>query len=396
MINVALVIDAIGSYGRGLLRGIARFVHTNSDWAVRYEEWTEQDDLPRWLARGKFQGVLCRVRNSRQFEALRRLGVPIVDLGSLISPPGVANIHSDHLRIAQLAAEHLIHCELSHFAYCGFEGRLFSQLRLAAFQKVLGTRSREPLVFDVSLRSSGLSAKAKRDGQAISYDSKLGAWLNRLPKPVGIMACNDICGRHILAVCQEIGLRVPEQVAVIGVDNDEVLCELAIPALSSVDPGADKIGFDAAELLNDIIRGAPLPVEPLLVAPRDVVMRTSTDIIAAGDETVVAAMRYIRNHATGTTTVEQVLQYLADQSMLVSRSTLERRFKALLGFLPHDEIVRVRIDRIERLLKGTEYPLWRIAEIVGLGDEPHLSRFFKLYKGMAPGEFRRRTGLGLV
>ena len=125
-------------------------------------------------------------------------------------------------------------------------------------------------------------------------------------------------------------------------------------------------------------------------------MRTSTDIIAAGDETVVAAMRYIRNHATGTTTVEQVLQYLADQSMLVSRSTLERRFKALLGFLPHDEIVRVRIDRIERLLKGTEYPLWRIAEIVGLGDEPHLSRFFKLYKGMAPGEFRRRTGLGLV
>ncbi len=395
MINVALVIDAIGSYGRGLLRGIARFVHTNSDWAVRYEEWTEQDDLPHWLSRGKFQGVLCRVRNSRQFEPLRRLGIPIVDLGSLISPTGVANIHSDHLRIAQIAAEHLVLCELSNFAYCGFEGRQFSQLRLAAFQKFLSQRGAESQVFEVSLRSSGLS-KRRREGQALSYDSKLAAWLNGLPKPVGIMACNDLCGRHILAVCQELALRVPEQVAVVGVDNDEVLCELAIPALSSVDPGSDKIGFEAAELLNQIIRGAKLPVKPLLVAPRDVVMRTSTDVIAAGDETVVAAMRYIRNHAGTTTTVEDVLQHLADQSLLISRSTLERRFKALLGFLPHDEIVRVRIDRIERLLKGTEYPLWRIAEIVGLSDEPHLSRFFKLYNGMAPGEFRRRASLGLI
>jgi transcriptional regulator GlxA family with amidase domain len=107
-------------------------------------------------------------------------------------------------------------------------------------------------------------------------------------------------------------------------------------------------------------------------------------------------MRYIRNHAGSTTTVEHVLQHLADQSLLVSRSTLERRFKALLGFLPHDEIVRVRIDRIERLLRGTEYPLWRIAEIVGLSDEPHLNRYFKLYRGLAPGEFRRRASLRLI
>ncbi len=395
MINVALVIDAIGSYGRGLLRGIARFVHTNSDWAVRYEEWTEQDDLPTWLTRGKFQGVLCRVRNSRQFGPLRRLGVPIVDLGSLESPRDVANIHSDQFQIARIAAEHLVRCELPNFGYCGFEGRHFSQMRLVAFQKFLRAQNAEPHVFEASLRTRELSQN-RRNGRASSYDPKLAAWLNRIPKPVGIMACNDLCGRHILAVCQEIGLRVPEQVAVIGVDNDEVLCELAIPALSSVDPGADKIGFEAAELINQIIRGAKVPTKPLLIAPREVIMRTSTDIIAAGDATVVAAMRYIRNQAGATITVEDILQHLADQSMLVSRSTLERRFKSLLGFFPHDEIVRVRINRIERLLKGTEYPLWRIAETVGLSDEPHLNRYFKLYKGLAPGEFRRRASLGLI
>jgi LacI family transcriptional regulator len=139
-----------------------------------------------------------------------------------------------------------------------------------------------------------------------------------------------------------------------------------------------------------------VPTKPLLIASREVIMRTSTDIIAAGDATVVAAMRYIRNQAGATITVEDILQHLADQSMLVSRSTLERRFKSLLGFFPHDEIVRVRINRIERLLKGTEYPLWRIAETVGLSDEPHLNRYFKLYKGLAPGEFRRRASLGLI
>ncbi len=392
---MALVIDAIGSYGRGLLRGIARFAHTNSDWAVQYEEWTAQDNLPNWLTRGKFKGVLCRVRKAGQFEPLRRLGVPIVDLGSLPAPRGVVNIHGDHVGIAQIAAEHLVKCELSNFAYCGFEGPDFSELRRAAFQKYISQCGSQSTVFQMPVCKGGFS-RAKHNRRAVSNDSKLAAWLKELPKPVGIMACNDLCGRQILAACQEINIRVPEQIAVIGVDNDEVLCELAIPALSSVDPGADKIGFDAAELLSQIIKGARMPSETLLVAPREVVARTSTDIIASGDATVVAAMRFIRDHTDKTVSVEDILDYLANHSLLVSRSTLERRFKTVLGFGPRDEIVRVRIERIERLLRNTDYPLWKIAEMLGFSDEPHLQRFFSKYKGMAPGEFRRRVGLGLL
>jgi LacI family transcriptional regulator len=392
MMNVALIIDAIGSYGRGLLRGIARFVHSNSDWAVRYEEWRDGDDMPRWLEQGNFQGVLCRVRNLRQFEPLQRLGVPIVDLGSLQTPANVANIHSDHTAISRLAAEHLRHCELPNFGYCGFRGQPFSDLRFAAFQEHLANQGITTFAIQIPMAMSGRSKK-KRDGKSASSDPKLAAWLKRIPKPAGIMACNDLCGRHILAVCQEMGLRVPDQIAVIGVDNDEVLCELAIPALSTIDPGADRIGFEAAELLNQIIHRAELSEKRILIAPREVIVRTSTDTIAVDDSMVVAAMRYIRSQAGKTTTVDDVLQHLADRAMLVSRSTLERRFKTLLGFLPHDEIVRVRISRIERLLRSTEYPLARVATIVGLSDEPHLYRFYKAYRGMAPGEFRRHINL---
>ncbi len=394
MINVGLVIDAIGSYGRGLLRGIARFVHANPSWAVRYEEWAEGDAVPRWLARGQFDGVLCRIRKPRQFESLRRLNIPIVDLGSLPPPPGIANIHSDHTAISRLAAEHLLACELPNLAYCGFEGQLASTHRQIAFQEHLAGRGIRPAVLQIAVRVRAGSQPlrtihaTRRTAHAEPHDPALALWLDRLPKPVGIMACNDLCGRRILAVCQRKGLHVPEQVAVIGVDNDEVLCALAIPALSSVEPGSDRIGFGAAELLDRLIKGAQVPSTALLVVPLEVVPRTSTDTIFVADPMVVRALRYIRTE-TRIPAVEDVLTHLNNHSMLVSRSTLERRFKTLLGFLPHDEIVRVRLRRIERLLRGTEYPLWRIAEISGLGGEPHLNRFFKSHRNLSPGQFRR-------
>ena len=388
MINVGLIIDAIGSYGRGLLRGIARFVHANPSWAVQYEEWMEGDAVPRWLARGQFHGVLCRMRNPRQFESLRRLKVPIVDLGSLPPPPDIANIHSDHAAISRMAAAHLLACELPNLAYCGFEGQLASAHRMRAFQDYLAGHGIRPAVFQAAVPMR-MRSPIKPKAPAEPYDSALAAWLDRVPKPVGIMACNDLCGRRILAVCQRKGLCVPEQVAVIGVDNDEVLCALAIPALSSVDPGADRIGFGAAELLDRLIKGDQVPPAPLLVAPLEVLTRTSTDTIAVGDSMVVAALRYIRTEA-GVPTIEDILAHLDSHRILVSRSTLERRFKMLLGFLPHDEIIRVRVNRIEKLLRSTEFPLWRIAKMAGLADEPHLNRFFRSHRGISPGEFRRR------
>ncbi len=377
--KIALVIDANGSYGRGLLRGIARYAHSNGSWQVTYEEWFEGDALPQWLAPRKFQGVLCRIRNPRQFAALERLRIPVVDLGSMDYSGNIVHVHGDHRAIAKLAADHLMQCGLSVFAYCGFAKQRFSERRSAAFQEYLHQRGSSASLFLLDHKPGGA------DGNL-----PLLQWLADLPKPAGLMACNDLCGRQVLAACQQLRLRVPEEIALVGVDNDEVLCELAIPSMTSVDPAAQRIGFEAAELLDRLIAGEAPPPGFVLVAPSEIVTRTSTDTFAVDDPLLVAALRCIRERGGSGLSIKDVLQHLCQQGMPVSRSTLERRFAALLRPLPHQEIIRARLHRIERLLRNTEYPLWRIAELTGFNSEPQLNHFFKRYRGITPGNFRLR------
>jgi LacI family transcriptional regulator len=390
MNHIALVIDAIGSYGSGLLRGVARFAHTHPNWTVEYQPWLEEESLPTWLSRGKFQGVLCRIRNPRHFAMLQRLRVPIVDLGSLEPPKNIGNIHSDHGVIAQLAAEHLIQCGMHVFAYCGFAAQRASETRAAAFQSYLTGKGFNVLTFIGHASSDAALRRVPGWRSSLDYKTLL-PWLKGLPKPVGIMACNDICGRLVLAGCHQVGIRVPEEIVLVGVDNDETLCELAVPTMTSVDPAADRIGFDAAELLDKMIADGKVPTASVLVPPAGIIARTSTDIIAVSDPVVAKALRYIREYTGKGLTVEKVLDYLSEQHMLVSRSTLERRFLAMSGFSPYDEINRVRLERIERLLRNTQYPLTRIAELTGFGAVSHLMRFFKRYRGQTPGNFRRAS-----
>ncbi len=390
MINIALVIDAIGSYGSGLLRGISRFSHTHPNWTVEYEPWMEEENLPRWLFRGKFQGVVCRIRNPHQFASLRRLRVPIVDLGSLEPPKGIANIHSDHHAIAQLAADNLIQCGLHTFAYCGFESQQASERRAVAFQQYMSEKGFTPQVFISQSRRGTGARRAPGWRSSIDYANLL-PWLKALPKPAGIMACNDICGRLVLAGCQQAGIHVPEEIVLVGVDNDEVLCELAVPTMTSVDPAADRIGFEAAEMLDSVIGGVKAPNKPQLVPPAGVVTRTSTNTIAVADPLVAKALRYIREYTGRGLTVDSVLDYLANDNMLVSRCTLERRFMSVAGFSPYEEINRVRLTRIDRLLLNTRYPLTRVAELTGFDAESHLNRFFKRYRGQTPGRFRQQS-----
>ncbi len=390
MINIALVIDALGSYGSGLLRGISRFAHTHPNWTVEYEPWMEEENLPRWLFRGKFHGVLCRIRNPRQFASLRRLRVPIVDLGSLEPPNGIANIHSDHQAIAELAADHLMQCGLHTFAYCGFESQQASERRAAAFHAYMSEKGFDPRVFISPSRRGGGARRSPGWRSSIDY-AHLLPWLKALPKPAGIMACNDICGRLVLAGCQHAGIHVPAEIVLVGVDDDEVLCELAVPTMTSINPAADKIGFEAAEMLDSIIGGVKPPAKAQLVPPAGVITRRSTDTIAVADPLVAKALRYIREYTGKGLTVDKVLDYLANDNMLVSRCTLERRFMSMAGFSPYEEINRVRLNRIERLLLNTRYPLTRIAELTGFDAECHLNRFFKRYRGQTPGRFRLQS-----
>ena len=394
MRTIALIIDTVGSYGRGLLSGVARFVQTHIGWQVIYEERKGIDNLPKWLVRGSCQGILARVRDQKQLASLRRLGVPLVSLGELpLQAAGVTEIFGDHRMIGQLAAEHLIERQLRHFGFYGSGGAAFSDLRLDGFRSYLESQKHEAHIFLEEKWEPGVS-RYKRRGDPFWEDAQLNLWLKTLPKPIGIMACNDYFGRLLLSACQRNGVHVPNDVAVIGVDNDEIICDLAVPPLTSVDPAADAIGFRAAELLHEMLDGNIAPAKTIYFPPKGVVARASTNVIAVADPVIVEALQFIRDQGGIAITTEDILDHLSKASMLVSRSTLERKFQSRLGFAPHDEIARVRLEHIERLLTSTSYSLARIADMVGMTAEQQLTAFFRRYRGMTPGSFRRHFNVG--
>ncbi len=389
MYNVALIIDTLGSYGRGLLSGVARYVQTHIGWRVIYEERKGVDRLPRWLVPGSCDGVIARLRDGRQLKSLLRLGVPIVSLGEVDRRPAqVPETLSDHRAIGHLAARHLVERHLRHFAYFGSAKAVFSNLRLAGFREYFDSQGQQIDVFGEEKWDFGVP-KYRRTGDLFWEDSRLNEWLRKLPKPVGIMACNDYFGRILLGHCQRLGLHVPNEIAVIGVDNDEILCELAVPPLTSVDPAPDSIGFRAAELLADLLAGNRAAGQSIYLPPKCVVARASTNIIAFDDPIIVLALQFIRDKVGVGIATEDILDYLAGAGHVTSRSTLERKFRRHLGGTPHDEIARARLEQIEKLLLGTRYPLIRIAQTVGVASEQQLTAFFRHHRHMTPGQFRQ-------
>jgi LacI family transcriptional regulator len=199
------------------------------------------------------------------------------------------------------------------------------------------------------------------------------------------MACHDPMGLQILEACAQIPISVPDEVAVIGVDNDDLLCDLSQPSLSSVVPDTARIGYQAAELLDRMLGGEVVRPQDIQVTPLGVETRQSTDVLAVSDPDVVQAIRYIREHACEGIDVGAVVKKLA-----ISRRVLELRFRELLRCTPHEQIVRVRIQRAMQLLAETELPLKTIAERAGFNDVEYLSMAFKRHSGLSPREFRRR------
>jgi LacI family transcriptional regulator len=211
----------------------------------------------------------------------------------------------------------------------------------------------------------------------------LRRWLRELPKPVGIMACYDIRGQQVLDACRSAGLAVPAEVAVIGVDNDELLCDLASPPLTSVVPNAHRTGYEAAGLLDRLMAGKRVAAAPTLIAPLGVAARQSTDVLAVDDREVARAVQFIREHACDGINVGDVLRVVP-----LSRRVLEMRFQRLLGRTPREEILQARLGRVKQLLGETDLPLYLIAERTGFEHVEYLSVVFRREAGTTPSAFR--------
>jgi len=375
--KVILLIETSRAYGRGLLRGIVKYSRLHGPWVFYSEPGGLEKALPAMRHWGA-NGIIMR-DSTRGSEALK-LGVPIivsVHLKEHIKE--TPYIDTNGVRIGRMAAEHLLDRGFRHFAFCGFDKLHWSRERCENFSKRVAGAGFETGIF-----------KQPRSRVQRSWENEqilMADWLKALPKPVGLMACNDDRGRHVSEACKIAGLHVPEQVAIVGVDNDELVCELSSPPLSSVALNVERGGYEAAELLDKLMAGKESIKKDIIVEPMHVVTRQSTDILAVEDTEVAEAMRFIRQHSKRIIQVSDVVD-----SVGLSRRALQQRFRRIFGRSVYDEIKRCRLEQIVLMLAETDLSISQIASAFGYAGIEKLSRYFQREKGMTPLAYRKQYG----
>jgi len=379
--NVMLLVETARSFGREFLNGVARYARQHGPWNFQISPGDFAQALPS-KKQLKADGIIARIPDRRTAEAILNCHVPTIALGlsdeQLLPDSPLANlpdVSSNAEQVAQLAVDYFLERRLRHFAYIGVEGRSWSRRRCNEFVNQLHAKG-----LDVHV-----SLPPRRSAAWEIERPAMAKWLLTLPLPVGLFACNDDRGRQVLEACRSAGLRVPEDVAVLGVDNDVVFCELSNPPLSSIALNAETAGYRAAELLDDMMRGSVRGPRKVPVEALRVVTRRSTEIVAVDDIDVSAALQIIHRHKSRPLRVQDIANELA-----VSRRFLERRFKRVMGRTLLDEIQQVRLDYAKRLLLETAHPVATVAEMSGFGTVAYFCYFFHERTGMTPRRFRIR------
>ena len=383
--RVAILVEWSRAYGRGVIDGIARFAREHEHWSLDFEP-RGFEAPPPWLDDWQGDGILARLPSRTLAEAVVAKDVPVVDLFGTCSDSGLPDVAGDNAQVAQMAFEHLWEQGFRQFAYCGLQpglnryiderGEMFREL---AERAGCPFRSFASMVVGVTVPDWELEHQLK------------AAWLKELPKPIGILACYDEPGCHLLNACRRSGLRVPEEVAIVSTGNDAVLCEMTRPTLSSIDHDAPQIGYKAAAWLDKLMQGGKPPAEPLRVAPRGLAARRSSDMLVSDDPDLAAALTYIRGHAFDGISVGDVVRHAA-----VSQSVLERKFRTQLGRTPKAELLRLQMARAKQLLGESELPLKEIASRCGFTSEKYFSDAFRRQCGMRPAAYRRERRYGVA
>ena len=376
--RVALLIETSLSSGQDILLGIGQYLRERGPWSVYAQPHDLSQPPPRWFRNWNGDGIIGRLQNDAIANAVAAKCVPAVDVLGVCRRPGIPLVHVDNRGIAEMAAEHLLDRGFTHFAYFGLTDEYWAAERQRAFVACLADKGHAVDVLAVSR-----AAFEKTSWEALV--SRVARWVGTLPLPVGLMLCSDVQGLLLQEACREAGRTVGESVALLGVGNDRTLCEMSNPPLSSVEANHVAVGYEAAALLDRLMRGARAPAPPVLIKPWFVGIRESTDFLAVGDAAVARALRFVRDHCA-----EPVRLDAAARHAGVSRSVLQRRFRTLLNRTVHDELVDARVHKALELLRRTDLPIDDVAEKCGFGFAQNMSRVFRRRLGQTPKRYRRR------
>lgn len=378
-LRIALLIGQDAGFFRDLLRGIRSY-------ALEKRDWTFQVGPPESAAIAAFRrwnphGIISQLISPELAAEAIKLQKPLVDISYSVPGLAVPAVDVDHEMVGRLAAEHFLERGYRNFAFFGSEWACYSKLREASYRSHLAKAgySVATCYVECILRLPAL-IEWKRATQRIER------WLRDLPKPVAIFAPNDRPARDIADICMRLGIKVPDEVALLGVDNDDLDCALTPPSLSSIATPARQIGYEAMKLLDGLMRGKVAGSEPVFLPPSGVVVRQSTDIHAIDDAAVAAAISFIRERYSEALRVDDVAQHVA-----ISRRMLEYKFRDLVGHSILEEIRRQRIHRVENLLADTDLPMPAIARCAGFSTPQRMAVVFHAQTGFTPTQYRRQT-----
>lgn len=380
--KVGLLIESSRGYGRAMLRGIAKYARTHTAWSLLHQEMTIESLPPAWWETSAIDGVIARV-GAGNVQALLKMRVPIVDVRCVLthSEIQIPQVETDEREVCKLAFEHLYQLGFRRMAYCGFQLAHYSQTRKRCFQELSQQHGCPCSIYESPAESSASLQTIEHIDQ-VDY-GRLAAWLKSLQPPTGIFVCNDICGQQLLNVCRAHELAIPDDFGVIGVDDDDAICPLCDPPLSSVRPDAEQVGFRAAQKLDSMLKGQGTEWNIEYVPPSRVVQRLSTAMEAITDREVARACRFIRENACRGIDVNDVCRYST-----LSRRQLERRFRDALSRSPKDEITQVQMGKVKQLLRETDLSLDSIASLAGYSYKERLCAVFKREEGITPTEYR--------
>lgn len=377
--HVALCVDASRNYGRGILQGVAEYIETHAPWSLFIDPQAPGSYSEDWLKHWQGDGILIHIENPLVAQHLRRSSIPVVEVSAHRLDLKLPQVGNDDVSIGRLAAEHLLERKFRSFAFSGYPDEPWSDLRESGFAQAIGKSGFTHQSFLCAHRPKTLA-----EGEGVQ--KQLTDWIAQLPKPVGLMACSDRHAQRILDACRRANIAVPEEIAVIGVNNDEELCRLSNPPLTSVISHPKKIGYESAALLDRIMSGKIKreKITPLLIPPVAIATRRSTDVTAIDDKLVAEAVRFIREHACDGVGIDKLPAKLG-----VSRAAFYKRFRGGLGRSPHQEVLRLQLNRVKNLLAQTNLSVEKIAGLAGFKHPEYLGVAFRRETGKSPGQYRR-------
>lgn len=385
MATIGILIERQRTYGRRLCEGIIRFARERTNWTLRIVDFM---NLPQIAHNKDIDGFIARVMDDRAEEQLRATGKPVVDVFFERPRMGFAAADQNALLVGQMAAQHFIEHRFTNFAFCGYNGRSYSDRRRDAFMQCLEQNHFPCAVYRTppsALKDFNNSVVLQERFGFASDHRALRTWISRLPKPVGVFCSHDMRAYHLAEACRSQGLQIPEDVAILGADDDELVCNFSDPPLSSIDQNAFGIGYAAAKTLESMLQNPDVVPSPVLIDPIRLIERESTRIYTVSPPWLSDALIFIRRNISNNITASDVYAAVGKSHTLVDSA-----FRRTFGTSVQKTIIRTRLEEAKRLIRDTSLTLTEIAAKTGFSTAQYFCSSFSKTFGTSPSAYRSK------